>query len=151
MKNILVPIGTSPDAFETLQYAVNFAAEFSAQVYVMDVFTFSGTTGSLANITEKIEKSRKERLKEVIDKVDSFNVNIKIASFNGELIDGIKTIDKELGIDLIILAPRSNDVNEALFLGKTSGKIIKRTDDIPTLIVSKGTEAKTIKKYISGI
>ena len=41
IKNILVPIGTSPDSYHTLQYAVNFAKEFSANVYVMEVFNVS--------------------------------------------------------------------------------------------------------------
>ncbi len=30
MKNILVPIGTSPNAHETLQYAVDLASKFSS-------------------------------------------------------------------------------------------------------------------------
>ena len=42
IKNILVPIGASQDSFHTLQYAVDFAAEFSAKIYVMEVFNFSG-------------------------------------------------------------------------------------------------------------
>lgn len=137
MKNILVPIGTS-NTGETLQYAVDFAAEFSAQVFVMDVFTVSAKAGSLANISEKIAKSSKDRLKEVIDKVDAKGAIIKIATYNGDIADGLKEIDEELGIDLIIIAPRSNDIKEELYLGNTTGKIIKKTD-IPALIVPKGT------------
>jgi len=141
MINILVPIGTSPNANETLQYAVEFAAAFSANVFVMEVFNVSAKAGSLANISEKVAKSSKERLKGVIGQVDAKNVSIKIATYNGDLVDGIKKIDKELGIDMIILAPRSNDIQEELYLGNTSGRIVKRTD-IPTLIVPKGTEYK---------
>jgi nucleotide-binding universal stress UspA family protein len=148
MINILVPIGTSPDANETLQYAVDFAADFSARVFVMEVFNVSAKAGNLANISEKIAKSSKERLKGVIDQVDSKNVEIKIATYNGDLVDGIKQIDKELGIDIIILAPRSNDIQEDLYLGYTSGKIVKRTD-IPTLIVPKGTEYKPYKSILT--
>jgi len=147
MINILVPIGTSPNANETLQYAVDFAADFSARVFVMEVFRFSGKAGSLANISEKIAKSGKERLKGVINQIDSKNVDVKIATYNGELVDGIKEIDKELGIDMIILAPRSNDVQEDLYLGHTSGKIVKRTD-IPALIVPKGTVYKPYKNIL---
>ena len=148
MINILVPIGTSSNANETLQYAVDFAADFSASIFVMEVFSFSGKAGSLANISDKIAKSGKERLKGVINQVDSKNVNIKIATYNGELADGIKEIDKELGIDMIILAPRSNDINEELYLGHTSGRIIKQTD-IPALIVSKGTKYKPYKTVLT--
>ena len=148
MINILVPIGTSPNANETLQYAVDFAADFSARVFVMEVFSFSGKAGSLSNISEKIAKSGKERLKGVINQVVSKNVDIKIATYNGELADGIKEIDKELGIDMIILAPRSNDINEELYLGHTSGRIIKQTD-IPALIVPKGTQYKPYKNILT--
>lgn len=138
MKNILVPIGTSSNTGETLQYAVDFAKSFSAQVFVMDVFNVSAKAGSLANITEKVAESSKERLREVIQKVDVKNTVVKIATYNGDIADGLKEIDRELGIDLIILAPRSNDIKEEIYLGNTTGRIIKKTD-IPALIVPKGT------------
>lgn len=147
MKNILVPIGTS-NTGETLQYAIDFASAFSAQVFVMDVFAVSAKTGSLANISEKVAKSNKERIKEIIDKVDVKKTDIKIATYNGDIIDGLKKIDKELGIDLIIIAPRSNDIKEELFLGNTTGSIIKKTD-IPALIVPKGTIFSPFKSALT--
>ncbi len=147
MKNILVPIGIS-NTGETLQYAVDFAFEFSAQVFVMDVFTVSAKAGSLANISEKVAKSSKERLKEIIDKVDVKGTAIKIATYNGDIADGLIEIDTELGIDLIILAPRSNDIKEELYLGNTTGKIIKKTD-ISALIVPKGTVFKPFKTTLT--
>ena len=145
MKNILVPIGTSSNAHETLQYAVDFASEFSSQVYVMEVFSVSAGAGNLANVAQKVEENSKERLKEVIEKVNAKGLDIKIATYNGDIIDGLKAIDKEIGIDLIILAPRSNEIQEELYLGHTSGRIIKRTD-IPALIVPKGS---VFKEYTS--
>ena len=147
MMNILVPIGTSTNANETLQYAVDFAEAFGAEIYVMDVFNVTGKIGTLTNVTQKIAENSKERLKEVIGRVDTKKVSIKIASFNGELKDGLKEIDKGIGIDLIILAPRSNDIQEENYLGQTSGAIIKRTN-IPTLIVPKGTSYKEFKSIL---
>lgn len=148
MKNILVPIGTSPDSHETLQYAVHFAKEFNARIYVMEVFSVTALAGSLSNVEEKVAESSKEHLREVIDKVDSEGIDIKIATYNGDIIDGLKEIDTELGIDLIIISPRSNDIKEELYLGNTSGRIIKRTD-IPTLIVPKGTAFKPLKTILT--
>ncbi len=148
MKNILVPIGTSSNSGETLQYAVDFAAEFSAQVFVMDVFNVSAKTGSLANLTGKIAESSKERLKAVIDKVDVKGTTVKIATYNGDISDGLNEIDEELGIDLIILAPRSNDIKEEVYLGHTTGRIIKKTN-IPALIVPKGTVFSPFKKALT--
>ena len=137
MKNILVPIGSSPNSHETLQYAVNFAAEFSAQVYAMEVFSASAGAGSLANISEKVKQSSIQHLKEVIEKVETTDVDIKIATYKGDIVDGLKDIDQELGIDLVIIAARCDDAQEELYLGNTTGRIVKQTD-IPTLIVPRG-------------
>ena len=104
--------------------------------------------GKLKNISEKVTESTKKHLMEAIEKVDSRKVDIKIATYNGDLVDGIKEIDKELGIDLIIIAPRCNDIKEELYLGHTTGRIVKRTD-IPTLIVPRGTIFKPIKNILT--
>ncbi|QLG45463.1 universal stress protein [Costertonia aggregata] len=148
MKHILVPVGTNPNAHETLQYAIDFASEFSSKIFMMDVFNVSAKTGSLANISEKVAESSKERLKEVIGKVDVKHIEVKIATYNGDIADGLNQIDKELGIDLIIVAPRSNDIKEELYLGHTTGKIIKQTN-IPTLIVPRGTVFTPFKNILT--
>lgn len=148
MKNILVPIGTSPNSHETLQYAVDFAAEFSAKIYVMEVFSVAVGVGTMANIEQKIAKGVKEHLREVIEKVDAKKVEIKIATYKGELSDGLEDIDEELGIDLIIMAPRSNDIKEELYLGPATGSIIKKTN-IPALVVPKGTSFSPFKNVLT--
>nr|WP_298923702.1 universal stress protein [uncultured Allomuricauda sp.] len=148
MNNILVPIGTSPNSSDTLQYAIDFAANFGAQVFVMDVFSVTSGTGSLANVKEKVAKSSKEHLKEIIATVNTNGVEIKIATYNGDIIDGLKEIDKELGIDLMIIAPKSNAIEEELYLGNTTGRIVKQTN-IATLIVPKGTVFKPIQNIMT--
>ncbi|UII81725.1 universal stress protein [Flagellimonas sp. CMM7] len=148
MNNILVPIGTSPNSADTLQYAIDFAANFGAQVFVMDVFSVTSGTGSLANVKEKVAKSSKEHLKEVIETVNTNGVEIKIATYNGDIVDGLKEIDKELGIDLMIIAPRSNAIEEELYLGNTTGRIVKQTN-IATLIVPKGTVFKPLNNIMT--
>jgi nucleotide-binding universal stress UspA family protein len=148
MKNILVPIGTSPNSHETLQYAVDFAREFKARIYIMEVFSVAVGVGSLASIEQKVVKSVNEHLKEVLEKVDYKKVEVKVATYKGEIPDGLKEIDKEVGIDLIIMAPRSNDIREELYLGSASGRIIKKTN-IPALIVPKGTAFKPFKNILT--
>ena len=148
MNNILVPIGTSPDSKDTLKYAVDFASDFGSKVFIMDVFMVSSGAGSLANVQQKVAQNSIDQIKELIAEIDTKKVDIKIATYNGDIIDGIQDIKKELGIDLIVLAPRSNDVNEEYYLGNTTGRIIKETN-IPTLIVPKGTKHKPIKTVLT--
>ena len=131
MNNILVPLGTSPDSHETLQYAIDFAADFGANIYIMDVFTVSSGAGSLGNVQQKVAESSRENIKEVVAKIDTKGLDVKIASYNGDIVDGLLEIKKGLGIDLIILAPRSNDINEEYYLGNTSGRIIKQQTYLP--------------------
>jgi len=147
MKNILVPLGGS-NLGETLQYAVDFATEFSSEIYVMEVFNASLTAGNLRNVVDKVVESSKDRVKELIDKADSKNVPIKMVTFNGDLIDGIKGIDKELEIDLIIISARSNSIEDAVYLGNTTGSIVKQTN-ISTLVVPKGTVYKPFKTILT--
>ena len=149
MKNILVPIGSSPDSHATLQYAVDFAAEFSAQVYAMEVFSASARA-TLANISETVEKTSIQHLKEVIDKVDTKDVDVKIATYEGDIVDGLKDIDQEMGIDLIIIATRCNEAQEDLYLGNTTGRMVKQTD-IPTLIVPRGSGYAPFKNIMTAI
>ncbi len=148
MNNILVPLGTSPDSHETLQYAVDFASDFGANIYIMDVFTVTSGTGSLGNIKEKVAQSSRENIKGIVGRIDTKGLDVKIASYNGDIVDGLLEIKKELGIDLIVIAPRSNDINEEYYLGNTSGRIIKQTN-IPTLVVPKGTRYKPIKSILT--
>ncbi|TAI47694.1 universal stress protein [Flagellimonas allohymeniacidonis] len=148
MNNILVPIGTSPNAVDTLQYAIDFASKFGSKVFVMDVISVSSTAASLRNVEERVVQSSLEHIKEIIEKVETKSVEIKIATYKGDIIDGLEDINKELGIDLIIIAPRSNDIKEELYLGNTTGRIVKQTD-IPTLIVPKGTAFKPIKHIMT--
>ena len=148
MNNILVPLGTSPNAVETLKYAVDFAADFGAQVYIMDVFQVSSGAGSLGNVEQKVAATSRDRIKEMVAGMDTKGVDVKIATYNGDIIDGVLDIRKELNIDLIIIAPRSNDINEELYLGHTSGRIIKQTN-IPTLIVPQGMGYSPIKNVLT--
>ena len=148
MKNILVPLGMSDQAESTLQYAVEFAGVFAAKVYVLDVFNVSAKSGNLANISSKIAANSKERLKEIIAKIEHKGVAIKIVTFNGDMVDGIQQLNKELGIDLMVLAPCSNDVSETVYLGTVSGRIIKKTN-IPALIVPRNSEFAPFKNVLT--
>ncbi len=148
MKNILVPIGTSDSSISTLQYAIDFAEVFNNDIYIMQAYTAMSRAGTMANVTEIVERSSSERLEEVLSSVNRKNVSVKIVTYKGDVVDGVKAIDKELGIDLIVMAPRSTDIREEVYLGNTSGSIIKKTD-IPALIVPEGHKFSAFKNILT--
>jgi len=149
MNKILVPIGTSEAGKSTLQYAVDFASAFGAEVFAMEVFSASTGAGNLANVTDKIAASSKQRLKDLIQELDTKQVKVSIATYKGDLVDGVKEVSSELEIDLIIIAAKSNDIREGLYLGQTTGRIVKRTN-VPTLIIPRETTFAPFKNILVG-
>lgn len=150
MKNILVPIGSSKNAVNTLQYAIDFAEIMQAQIFVFRAFSLTAKAGAIINVDGIVAREQIASVKEVVDQVDRKNVSIKIISAKGNVIDSITAVNDELGIDLVIVGPRPNDLRENYFLGKTPGSIIKQTD-IPVLIIPEAYTFKPIKKILTAI
>ena len=145
--NILVPVGNPESAQDTLRYAIDFAEAFDAQVYAMEVLTLGSRAGDLTNVKEKAVESSQERMRAVLKEMGAAGKKVKIATYAGDIVDGLIKVSEELSIDLVIIAPRSVEIDEGLYLGNTSGRIIKRTD-IPTLVVPKGTVFKPYKSIL---
>ena len=141
MKHILVPIGSSENAISTLQYAIDLAAEFNSKVFVFRAYKSISVTGTMFKVDEFMERETRLYLRSMMNSVDSKNVEIKIAAAKGGVVESIQTIDKEIGIDLIVVGPKSNSIREEVFLGSTSGSIVKQTN-IPVLVVPEGYQFK---------
>ena len=150
MKHILVPIGNSENAKNTLQYAIDFAEVFNAKVFVFRAFKVLSKAGTILNVDEIVGREATSSVKEVVASVNLKDVDVSIISAKGNVLDSINSIDKELGIDLIIVGPRSNSIKEEVFLGNTTGSIIKQTN-ISVLVVPEGYAFKPIKKVLTAI
>lgn len=143
MKNILVPVGSSKNAVNHLQYAVDFAKAFNAKLYVVQVYNVRTKAGTMIKIDHVLERESLSFLKSHIAKVDTKGVEVIAKTFKGDLVDTLELVCKTLDIDLIMIEPKTNSTNQELYLGKTSGKIIKQTS-IPALIVPEGLKFKPI-------
>lgn len=150
MKHILVPIGTSKNATNTLQYAIDFATEFNAKVFVFRAFNIIGKAGTIINVDEIVAKEQNEKLKQIVDQVDVKSVEVNMLTAKGSVIENINSIHKSLGIDILIIGPRSNDLRGDLFLGKISGSMVKHTN-IPVLIIPESYTFQPIKKVLTAI
>ena len=150
MKNILVPVGSSKNAKCHLQYAVDFAKAFGAKVYVVQIYNVYTKAGTMIKVDYILERESKSFLEEHIASIETKGVEIIAKVFKGKLVDTIEYACKALDIDLIVLEPRTNSIKEEVYLGKTSGKIIKQTQ-IPALIVPECYEYKPIVKILLAV
>jgi nucleotide-binding universal stress UspA family protein len=147
MKTILVPVGSSKNAKSHLQYAIDFAKAFGAKLYVVQIYNVYTKAGTMIKVDHIIERESKAFLENHVAAIDTKGVEVLTKTFKGKLIDTLEKVCNALDVDLIILEPRTNSIKDQVYLGKTSGKIIKRTQ-IPTLIVPESYVYKPIVKIL---
>jgi hypothetical protein len=90
-----------------------------------------------------LERESREFLNHHVSQIDTKGVEVVTRTVKGKLVDTIEMICKNSRIDLILLEPRINSEKEDVYLGKTSGKIVKQTN-IPALIVPEGYKFRPI-------
>ena len=134
MKNILVPVGNTEKAVSTLQYAVDFANAVNANIFVMRAYTLLPRAGAISNVDNVMQRSAKDELEAVVRKVDQKEVDIKVVTYKGDVLDGVRGFEKQYDIDLIIVRPCCTDNRSEVYLGSTSGSIVKQTET-PVLVV----------------
>ena len=147
MKHILVPIGFTENAQSTLQYAIDFASETGAKVFVFRAYSTQSKAGTMINVDKIIERETNLYLRTMVNSVDRKDVDIKLISAKGSVVDSVLTIDDELDIDLVIVGAKSNSIKEEIFLGRTAGSIVKQTD-VPILTVPEGYKYIAIKSIL---
>lgn len=137
MKNILVPIGSSSNSVNHLQYGIDLAVAMNANIYVVSVFQELSRVGGLSKVNTLLKEETENRLDEVLSQVDNKGVQVIAHPIKGEILEGINRVNAQIPIDLMVLAPRSNSIKEEVYLGKTSGKLLKQTN-IPLIVVPEG-------------
>ncbi|RED50611.1 universal stress protein [Seonamhaeicola aphaedonensis] len=137
MKNILVPVGSSKNALSHLQYAIDFAEAFGAKLFIVQVYNVYTKAGTMLNVDHIIERESLEFLNELVSQIDTRNVDVIVKTLKGDLIDTLELACKAADVDLVLVEPRTNSIKDEVYLGKTSGKIIKQME-VPALIVPEG-------------
>jgi nucleotide-binding universal stress UspA family protein len=150
MKNILVPVGSSKNAKSHLQYAVDFAKEFNAKLFIVQVYNVYTKAGTMIKVDHILEKESKEYLHGLVSKIDTKGVQVIVKVLKGKLIDTLELACKAADIDLILIEPRTNSVKDEVFLGKTSGKIVKQMQT-PALIIPEGYVFKPVTKVLFAV
>ncbi len=148
MKNILVPIGSSENSINTLQYAIDFANEVGAAIFVLRAYNVQSKAGTIIDVNAILERESNLYMRSMINSVDRKGKDIQLISAKGNVVDSIASIDKEIGVDLIMMGPKSNSIKEEVFLGATSGSVVKQSD-IPVLIVPESYVFKPFNSVLT--
>lgn len=150
MKNLLVPLGSGGNAANTLQYAIDFAKDLEAKVYITQVYDSTRVAGALKNIDAILEEDSKKELHAVLESVDKKGVEIATVAMKGNIIDSIVSLAEHVEASLIVSSAKSISTDESLYLGKVSGSIVKDTST-PVLIVPSQYRYKPFKKILMAV
>ena len=112
MQNILVPIGVSKYAKTTLSYAIDLAAHFKCNVYVIDAYPAHSSLTTLSNVNARLEVENVQRIKKMVASITTKKDKVKIVSSEQDLVGTIRKLDQDLGLDLIVTGPLNNEINE---------------------------------------
>ncbi|QNM84854.1 universal stress protein [Polaribacter pectinis] len=147
MKHILVPIGSTVSAQNTLQYAIDFASEIDAKVFVFRAYNAKTKAGTMVNVNSIIGRETNLYLRTLVSSVNVKNVDIKLIASQGSLIDSVEAVHNEIGVDLIIVGTKSNSIKEELFLGNTAGKLAKMSD-LSVLVIPEAYTFKPVTNIL---
>ncbi|MEN8124202.1 MAG: universal stress protein [Bacteroidota bacterium] len=151
MKNILVPISSNENALNTLQYAINFAKQSNAKIYLVHIFSSTKISGSFVKIDNILERDSKKILDDLLAKVDRKDVSILRKSLKGHsIVDSIGEFCKIREIDLIITSTKNDESDKTVFLGEVTGGILKDLS-FPVLVIPSSASFKPIDKILMAI
>lgn len=134
MKNILVPVGSTENGITNLRYAVQLASMSGAKVYLINIYKEFSKAGGLGKVTQLAMEDNEAQLVEVQAAVDTKDVEVTARAIKGNSFEGIARVAYQLEIDLMILSPQSLDIKDEVYLGSTTGRLVRETD-IPILVV----------------
>lgn len=124
ISRILVPIDGSEYAYKALDWALDLADKYSANIELLCVIPT--TAFALVGPSEKeLQERAEEILKEALNKTKKIKPNLKISTkiLVGRPAEKIVEVAKEGGFDLIVMGARGLGGIKEFFLGSVSDRV----------------------------
>lgn len=156
MKNILVPTDFSENAFNALKYSLELFQEQKCTIYLLHVNpipTYSGSATSLessmASLQESLLKDSKQRLNELLIRVEGLSLGHKhtfvtLTAYDF-FVDTIKREVRNREIDLIVMGTKGASGLKKMTVGSNTGDVITKVK-CPLLAVPEGAAYNSPKE-----
>lgn len=153
MKNILLPTDFSENAWNATKYAIElFKCEDEEYVfYLLNTYTptithsrFMATAAIGAQMEDVIRSNSEKGLQGILDRIKKTynypNQCFKTISSFSLLVDEIKDIVDNEGIDFVVTGTKGASGLEEVFMGSNTVRIIKSVKNCPILAIPQGFE-----------
>lgn len=145
ISRILFPTDFSHDAEYAFQYALTFAREFGAELYLLHVIYFPPQTPEydIGQVIDGLVKNAEESLRKSIEGANEPNLVIHSAVQVGVEHTEITKLAEKEKIDLIVMGTRGRTGLAHVFLGSVAERVVRHAP-CPVLTVklppTKGAE-----------
>jgi len=133
IKKVLVPIDFSDYSKSSLRYAVNFAKQFNAEIYLIYVVEpviyppdFSMGQIAIPSVNAEWDERAKVELDNLAKTEIPEGVNVKTILKSGKPFLEIIDTASEENIDLIIIATHGHSGVEHILFGSTAEKVVRK-------------------------
>lgn len=139
MKNILVPIDFSNHSEKALKTAASIAKKLDAKITVAHMLELSESLFN-SSTSENNEQMlfmlalANKRLKEFIKKDYLEGLKVTAVIKRNKVFKELNNLSKEEGADLIVMGSKGHNLNEGVFTGSNTQKVI-RFSEIPVLTI----------------
>ena len=145
IEKLLIALDGSDSANEALEFALDIAEKFSAEILLLTVvhqplWPYISVPGTMpvavANLKEDLRASHKRVLTEAVEEIKKKKPNIQVSAklIEGHAADKIVEMAKEEKVDLIVLGSRGLSGVKRFLLGSVSHNVAHHCE-CPVLIV----------------
>lgn len=154
LRRLLVPTDLSPASLVGLDYAVELARPFKAEVVLLHVVEpivyatptdLYGTTTDLGSVLQEQERSGRAQLAKLQQRYGRKVAKLRAVQQTGTPYVAITSAAKKLKADLIVMSTHGRTGLSHLFLGSVAEKIV-RTSPCPVLTVRAGAKKARARK-----
>jgi universal stress protein A len=144
-KGILVPIDFSTVSLNALEYAIDFAKPFDADLVILFVIEpvyyatpadLYGPSANIGMLMEEQQRLGKEQLARLSAQLTKRKVRHRTVMQTGSAHDAIVGAAKRVKADLIIMATHGRTGLTRMLIGSTAERVV-RTSPVPVLTLHK--------------
>lgn len=146
MKKILVPTDFSRNAVNALQYAIELAKIFDSKITLIHTFLVLKRSDMMVSIDELVKKQAEKEMQALVKAMPSdLSVDTKI--INGESVRSIAEFADQEGFDLIVMGTKGATGLKKVFIGSTTGGVMRHTRT-PILAIPEQFTYRPIRKIV---
>jgi nucleotide-binding universal stress UspA family protein len=149
---LITGVDFSPCSLNALTYAADLCAALNASLVVLHAFRQTSKAGILTSLDRHVRQNLREELSKALVPVKAKHPNLHIEEVvkRGDTMDVILAAFKKYHAELVVLGAQGTHESPDIFIGSTTGAMIK-LGDAPVLAIPSGCTFVPFKRVLFAV